>query len=138
MGVPDAQGFVKFSLPAHKKSGDVKGTISRDAWYSPVSNNVRQHRLISISYMSLLPCHGRGRGFESRRPRHFLSATCKEMAKHTRVQKGHALVPSLPCPLLIALPHARHSTFVLPPQHSPALPGTQAVARQPVLHAWLA
>ena len=35
-----------------------------------VSNDVRRHRLISISYISLLPCHGRGRGFESRRPRH--------------------------------------------------------------------
>ena len=33
--------------------------------YSLASNNVRRHRLISISYLSLLPCHGRGREFES-------------------------------------------------------------------------
>ena len=52
------------------KSGDNKGTIRGDTWYIVVSTDVRQHRLISISYMSLLPCHGRGRGFESRRPRH--------------------------------------------------------------------
>ena len=70
MGVPDAQGFVKFSLPAHKKSGDVKGTIGSDIRYFLVPNDVRRHRVISISYMLLLPCHGRGRGFESRRPRH--------------------------------------------------------------------
>jgi hypothetical protein len=36
-----------------------------------VSRDVRRHRLISISYMSLLPCHGRGYGFESPRPRQF-------------------------------------------------------------------
>ena len=51
-------------------SGDVKGTIRSDARYLVTPNDVRRHRLISISYISLLPCHGRGRGFESRRPRH--------------------------------------------------------------------
>ena len=38
--------------------------------YLLVSKDVRRHRLISISYISLGRCHGRGRGFESRRPRH--------------------------------------------------------------------
>jgi hypothetical protein len=52
------------------KSGDVKGTTRSDLRYFMVSRDVRRHRLISISYISLLPCHGRGRGFESRRPRH--------------------------------------------------------------------
>src|ERR1700693_2655179 len=50
--------------------GDVKGTITGAVRYHFVPNDVRRHRLISISYMSLLPRHGRGRGFESRRPRH--------------------------------------------------------------------
>src|SRR5208282_4939891 len=58
---------------AHE-SGDVKGTIRNDVRYRAASNNVRRHRLISISYMSLLPCHGRGREFESRRPRHSFQA----------------------------------------------------------------
>ena len=51
-------------------SGDVKGTIADAVRYRFVPNDVRRHRLISISYITLLPCHGRGRGFESRRPRH--------------------------------------------------------------------
>jgi hypothetical protein len=46
-------------------SGDVKGTITDAVRYHFVPNDVRRRRLISISYMSLLPCHGRGRRFES-------------------------------------------------------------------------
>ena len=59
------------------KPGDVKGTIRRDMRLPFVSNDVRRHRLISISYISLLPCHGRGRGFESRRPRQFFQALAR-------------------------------------------------------------
>ena len=55
----------------HFNSGDVKGTIRSVVRCLLVSIDVRRHRLISINYISLLPCHGRGRGFESRRPRHF-------------------------------------------------------------------
>ena len=43
-----------------RKIWDVKGTIRSDVQYLMVSRDVRRHRLISISYMSLLPCHGRG------------------------------------------------------------------------------
>src|SRR5437899_1674429 len=39
------------------KSGYVKGTIRSDERLLVVSNEVRRHRLISISYISLLPCH---------------------------------------------------------------------------------
>jgi hypothetical protein len=39
------------------KSGDVKGTITDALPYHFVPNDVRRHRLISISYISLLPCH---------------------------------------------------------------------------------
>src|SRR5258708_37481612 len=52
------------------KSGYNKGTIRSDIRYLVVSKDVRRHRLISINYITMLPCHGRGRGFESRRPRH--------------------------------------------------------------------
>jgi hypothetical protein len=56
----------------HFNSGEVKGTITGTVRYhfvsndvvsnDVVSNDVRRHRLISISYISLLPCHGTARG----------------------------------------------------------------------------
>ena len=52
------------------KSGDNKGTIRATMRYLLVSTDVRRHRLISSDYIRTLGCHGRGRGFESRRPRH--------------------------------------------------------------------
>ena len=42
------------------KCGDVKGTIRCAMRFLSVPGDVRRHRLISISYISLLPCHGRG------------------------------------------------------------------------------
>ncbi len=63
-------GSEKFSNSA--KSGYNKGTIRSDIRYLVVSKDVRRHRLISISYVSQWRCHGRGREFESRRPRHIL------------------------------------------------------------------
>src|SRR5260370_18502085 len=57
-------GSEKFSNSA--KSGYNKGTIRTDIWYLVVSKDVRRHRLISISYISQGPCHGRSRGFEAR------------------------------------------------------------------------
>ena len=46
------------------KSGDVKGTIRSDVWLPFVSNEVRRHRLISISYISQILCHGTAKGNE--------------------------------------------------------------------------
>ena len=49
------------SVPAgseHFNSGDIKGTITNAVRCHFVPNDVRRHRLISISYISLLPCHG--------------------------------------------------------------------------------
>ena len=43
------------------KSGDVKGTIRSEVWLSFVSNEVRRHRLISLSYISQILCHGTAR-----------------------------------------------------------------------------
>jgi hypothetical protein len=65
----------------HFNSGDVKGTIPEAVRYHFVSNDVRRHRLISISYISLLPCHGRGREFESRRPRHSFQKSCPDFSE---------------------------------------------------------
>ena len=45
----------------HFNSGDVKGTITGTVRYHFVSNDVRRHRLISISYISLLPWVGPNR-----------------------------------------------------------------------------
>ena len=53
-----------------RKSGYNKGTIRSDVWYLVVSTDVRRHRLISSDYIKTLGCRGRGREFESRRPRH--------------------------------------------------------------------
>src|SRR6266849_6269355 len=45
----------------NENSGDVKGTIRNVLQHHFVPTDVRRHRLISISYISLLPCHGSGR-----------------------------------------------------------------------------
>ena len=47
-----------------------------------------QYRYNPISCTSLLPCHGRGRGFESRRPRHSFQALGMEWQAETWEQKG--------------------------------------------------
>jgi hypothetical protein len=54
-------------------SGYNKGTIRGDLRYLAVSKDVRRHRLISISYISHRRSNGRGREFESRRPRHIFN-----------------------------------------------------------------
>src|SRR5258708_27992242 len=48
-------GSEKFSNTA--KSGYNKGTIRSDIRYLVVSKDVRRHRLISIVYITTLPCH---------------------------------------------------------------------------------
>ncbi len=44
-----------------------------------------------------LPCHGRGRGFEPRRPRHSFQKSSLEWAETIEGAKGHKFV-SLLCP----------------------------------------
>ena len=84
-------GSEEFSNPA--KSGYNKGTIRRDFWYLVVSKNVRRHRLISISYITTLPCHGRGREFESRRPRHSSKRLRRILSKPLRARTGRVSRP---------------------------------------------
>jgi hypothetical protein len=38
-------------------------------------------------------CHGRGRGFESRRPRHSFQKSCKDFSGTIEDSKGHVFVP---------------------------------------------
>jgi len=69
------------------QSGYNKGTIRSDIRYLVASKDVRRHRLISIVYITTLPCHGRGREFESRRPHHSFQkryATFEKSARYTR------------------------------------------------------
>ena len=73
-------GPEKVSNPA--KSAYNKGTIRGDVWYLVVSKDVRRHRLISIDYITTLPCHGRGREFESRRPRHSFTGSRRALVDH--------------------------------------------------------
>jgi len=71
------------------KSGDNKGTIRSGKWHLVVSRDVRQHRLISTDYITSLPCHGRGREFESRRPRHSFQKSCFDFVETNEGAKGH-------------------------------------------------
>jgi hypothetical protein len=47
-------------------------------------------------------CHGRGRGFEPRRPRHSFQKTCLEWVETREGAKGHRIVPLL-CPFATEL-----------------------------------
>jgi multidrug efflux pump subunit AcrB len=55
-----------------------------------VSNDVRRHRSISMSYLSLLPCHAGGRGFESRRCANQKDRDRLKLRLRERVQQGLA------------------------------------------------
>ncbi len=69
----DCSDFLGTALIRNIKSGYNKGTIRADLRYLVVSIEVRRHRLISSDYIKTLYCHGRGREFESRRPRHIFN-----------------------------------------------------------------
>ena len=66
------------------KSRYNKGTIRSDIRYLVVSKDVRRHR-----------CHGRGREFESRRPRHSFQKSCTNFAATNEGAKGHVFAPFL-------------------------------------------
>ena len=77
------------------KSGDNKGTIRADMQYPLVSTTVRRHRLISRDYIRTLGCHGRGRGFESRRPRHSFQKSSSNFVETNEGAKGCVSAPFL-------------------------------------------
>lgn len=59
-----------------------------------------RHRLSSITYVLLLPCHGRGRGFESRRHWHLESVAYARL-----VLRGHKMGTSFSiASILVCLP----------------------------------
>ena len=91
------------------KSGDNKGTIRADMRYLVVSKDVRQHRLISSDYITTLRCHGRGRGLESRRPRH-------------SIPRGFISLPASSLPRARYVP--RLQEFLLQKHHRIALPSS--------------
>src|SRR6202049_5374495 len=95
------------SVTDSTQSGDNKGTIRSDIRSLVVSKDVRRHRLISIDYITTLRCHGRGREFESRRPRHFFSDTYRIGSIPAQAQKGttKALAPG-PCGVYLRLDFA--------------------------------
>jgi hypothetical protein len=41
----------------------------------------------------MVHCHGRGREFESRRPRHSFQSTCADFGETIEDPKGHVFVP---------------------------------------------
>ena len=51
------------SLTTFTNLGTLGGLIRNDLRYHFAPNEVRRHRLISISYISLLPCHGTARSY---------------------------------------------------------------------------
>jgi hypothetical protein len=94
--------------------GDVKGTITNAVRCHFVSNDVRRHRLISISYISWLSCHGRGREFESRRPRQFFQALARNWqfrswSNLVQLGKCFSLVEYHPNQFALCQPLVRHT-----------------------------
>src|SRR6266436_2187659 len=78
------------------RSGYNKGTIRVDLRYLVVSKDVRRHRLISIDYITTLRCHGRGREFESRRPRHSFLHLLATGQRCRRAVAGRVPAPGFP------------------------------------------
>src|SRR5882724_7854400 len=52
-------------------------------------------RQVSVSYRKNNSCHGRGREFESRRPRHSFQKSCTNFAATNEGAKGHVFAPFL-------------------------------------------
>jgi hypothetical protein len=107
--MPNARNVTKGNGSLAKgqaESGYNKGTIRGDIRHLVVSRDIRRHRLISISYISQGRCHGRGREFESRRPRH----SFQEVAKIKKSPKSRVTV-FMP---ILSVPPPRHSQHVSP------------------------
>jgi hypothetical protein len=54
--------LIEFGLFDSGDDKGIRGTITDAVSYHFAPKDVRRHHLISISYISLLPCHGTGHG----------------------------------------------------------------------------
>ena len=70
MGV--ASEFVNFFQPTTRPTKTYFSYDFRVVWQSPRSCKLLQN-------LTTLRCHGRGREFESRRPRHSFQSTCSKL-----------------------------------------------------------
>ncbi len=73
-----------------KGHGSVKGPITVSV--GPIRRSgSHPRRLVSTSYALRISCHGRGRGFEPRRPRHSFQSTYGTFGNRVTLKSGHNL-----------------------------------------------
>src|SRR5712671_5437113 len=72
----------------HPKGRPFKSDSAHHCDATPFSGDV-------VQLVRTLPCHGRGREFESRRPRHSFQKSCTNFAATNEGAKGHVFVPFL-------------------------------------------
>src|SRR5882762_790197 len=72
----------------HPKGRPFKSDSAHHCDASPFSGDV-------VQLVRTLPCHGRGREFESRRPRHSFQKSCIELIETNEGAKGHVFAPFL-------------------------------------------
>src|ERR1700676_370599 len=72
----------------HPKGHPFKSDTAHHSCVTPFSGDV-------VQLVRTLPCHGRGREFESRRPRHSFQSTCADFGETIEDPKGHVFAPFL-------------------------------------------
>ena len=70
----------------HPKGHPFKSDTAHHPCAIPFSGDV-------VQLVRTLPCHGRGREFESRRPRHSFQKSCTDFDETIEDPKGHVFVP---------------------------------------------
>ncbi len=72
---------------------DTHGSLARAAVRAAFCSSLRRGDVVQL--VRTLPCHGRGRGFESRRPRHSFQKSCTDFDDTNGGAKGHVSAPFL-------------------------------------------
>src|ERR1700674_2380658 len=67
--------------------------LGRDGELGPISPNEIDDLLEQMTARREASCHGRGREFESRRPRHSFQKRCTDFDETIEDPKGHVFVP---------------------------------------------